>query len=91
MVAAPNPLSPRLPDPALDVMRRAFAQYLKDGNDPRVLPSVAASAIVEHAGLYYVVLRARAGGQVLKVYRLFDDKSLKGLARVPAEVREMAA
>ena len=93
IVLAPNPQSPRLSDPALDVMRRAIAQYLKDGNDPRVLPSVAASTILEHEGLYYVVLRAQPGAEPLKVYRLFNDakRSLKGLNRVPREVREAAA
>lgn len=72
-------LSPRLEDPALDVMRRAIMQYLKDGNDPRVLPTVEASSIEEYDGLYYVLLRSREGLPPLKIYRLFNDRTLKGL------------
>ena len=91
IVLAPNPQSPRLDDPVLDVMRRAIAQFLKDGNDPRVLPSVAASDIVELEGLYYVVLRNAPHEEPLKVYRLFGDRSLKGLNRIPRALREMVA
>lgn len=89
----PNPQSPRLDDPALDVMRRAFAQYLHGGGDPRVLPSVEASAIVEHDGLFYVAVRDRPGAEPLVIFRLFDDvnRSLKGLVRVPPAAREAIA
>jgi hypothetical protein len=80
-------LSPRLDDPSLDVMRRAIMQYLRDGNDPRVLPMVSESSIEEYGGLNYVVLRSRRGLPPLKVYRLFDDKALKGLYRLPPPIK----
>lgn len=68
-------------------MRRAFMQYLRDGNDPRVLPSVAESSIEEYGGLYYVVLRDKRGRVPLKVYRLFDNRALKGLYRLPPPIK----
>ena len=53
----------------MDVVRRGFMQFLKDGNDPReVMPeAVKASTIEQHAGLYYLVLRPRAGFPPVKV------------------------
>jgi hypothetical protein len=83
----PLSTSARLDDPSLDVMRRAFMQYLKDGNDPRLLPTVAASTIEQHGDLHYVVLRADNEHPPLKVYRLFDNLSLKGLYRLPPALK----
>lgn len=76
----------------MDVVRRGFMQFLKDGNDPReVMPeAVKASTIEQHAGLYYLVLRPRAGFPPVKVYRVDDDRSLKGLARWPRSIRDEA-
>ena len=62
-------------------------QYLKDGNDPRTLPTVAASTIEQHDGLYYVVLRASKDQPPLKTYRLFENLSLKGLYRLPPAIK----
>jgi hypothetical protein len=84
---SPLSTSPRLDDPTLDVLRRSFIQYLKDGNDPRTLPTVMASTIEEHDSLYYVVLRVDTDHPPLKVYRLFNDLSLKGLYRLPAALK----
>ena len=71
----------------MDVMRRAIMQYLKDGNDPRVLPNVRESSVEEIDRLYYVVLRHKRGEPPLKVYRLFNDRSLKGLYRLPPQIK----
>ena len=88
LAAMPTSFSPRLEDATLDVFRRAIQQYLKDGNDPRLLPTVGASTIEQHDGRYYVVLRAADRAIApLKVYRLFNDHSLKGLYRVPPAIK----
>ena len=81
-------LSPRLEDGTLDVYRRAFAQTLKEGLDPRFMPDFERSSIEQHDGLYYVVVRTRDERvPPLKVFRLFDDHSLKGLYRYPRAIK----
>jgi hypothetical protein len=70
-------------------MRRAFAQVLKDGHDPRVMLSFSRSTIEEHNSLWYVVVRAHDEHiPPIAVYRLFNDFSLKGLNRYPRPIRD---
>lgn len=80
--ALPLSTSPRLDDPNLDVMRRAFAQTLKSGLDPRVMLSFDRSTIERHGGLYYVVVRPHDPSLPPQdVYRLKPDYSIVAIKR----------
>src|SRR5580765_5143509 len=88
----------RLDDPAKDVLRRAITSYLKFGGDPSCRPSYDRSKIEQHGDLYYVVVRSEDTRlPPLKVYRLFNDLSLKVMHRLPRTLKnevqraEMAA
>lgn len=87
----PPPLStsPRLDDPNLDVMRRAFAQTLKSGLDPRIMLSFERSSIEKHDGLYYVVVRPHDPSlPPQEVFRLKPNYSIVALHRYPRPIRD---
>jgi hypothetical protein len=64
-----------------DLLRRGFAAYFRGGAMDQPARS---SAVEEHGGRSYVVLR-NVGG-VLAVYRVRNDGMLKGLRRWPVSI-----
>lgn len=77
-------MTPRTP-PIGDPLDRAFAAYFRT-EGARAAQPASNSAVQEHAGKSYVVLRNTDG--VLAVYRILNDGALKRLRRWPTELEE---